>query len=334
MLSPHIIIIGGGFGGLRAAQKLGRAHVRVTLIDRRNHHLFQPLLYQVATAGLSPADIAVPIRSVLRRFKNIQVLMDEVVHVDTLGKRVSTRHRDLAYDYLVVAIGSQHSYFGHDEWQSFAPGLKTVEDATAIRSMILNAFERAEVADSESARQELLTFVLVGAGPTGVEMAGAMIELSRRALARDFREIDPRTSRVLLIEAQDRVLPAFPKGFGSYADRTLRKMGVEVMCGAPVENVAPGRITAGGKIVEALTVIWCAGVETAPVRLGLPVDTDDRGRAKVASDLTIPGDGTVFVIGDAAVIARNGQSLPGLATSCKTTGRVCRQSHRAQGAGR
>lgn len=320
MLSPHIIIIGGGFGGLRAAQKLGRAPVRVTLIDRRNHHLFQPLLYQVATAGLSPADIAVPIRSVLRRFKNIQVLMDEVVHVDTLEKRVSTRHRDLTYDYLIVAIGSQHSYFGHDEWQRFAPGLKTIEDATAIRSLILSAFEQAEVADSESARHELLTFVLVGAGPTGVEMAGAIIELSRRALARDFREIDPRSSRVLLIEAQERVLPAFPKGLATYADRTLRKMGVEVMCGAPVENVAPGRITAGGKTVEARTVIWCAGVETAPVRLGLPVDADDRGRAKVTSGLTIPGDGTVFVIGDAAVIARNGKSLPGLATVARQQG--------------
>lgn len=285
---PLVVIVGAGFGGLETARKLRRAPVQVTVIDRRNHHLFQPLLYQVATAGLSPADIAVPVRSILRKHDNVQVLMEEVVNVDTRARKLFTRSRTLRYDYLVIATGSQYSYFGHDDWRHLAPGLKSVEDATGIRSNILEAFEQAEMAGSDAVRQRLMTFVLVGAGPTGVEMAGAIAELARRALARDFRAIDPRSARIVLLEAGSRVLPAFSETLAAYAHRTLKRMGVEVRCNTPVQEVRPGGVIAGGELIPSETVIWCAGVQAQPAGSWLSAETDQGGRVKVGPDLSIP----------------------------------------------
>ncbi len=328
---PHVVIVGAGFGGLEAARKLGRAPVRVTVIDRRNHHLFQPLLYQVATAGLSPADIAVPVRSILRKHDNVSVLKDEVVTVDARARKLATRRRTIEYDYLVIATGAQYSYFGHGDWRDLAPGLKSVDDATAIRSKILESFEQAEMADSDAARRRLLTFVLVGAGPTGVEMAGAIAELANRALARDFRAIDPRSARIVLVEAGPRVLPGFAEPLAAYAHRTLERMGVEVRCNAAVGELEAGAVLAGRETLRADTVIWCAGVEAdAGRRLG--ADSDQGGRVKVAADLSVPGLPDVFVIGDAAhVLSERGRPLPGLAPVAKQQGAfvaevICRRA--------
>ena len=318
---PHVIIVGAGFGGLETARKLKNAPVRVTVIDRRNHHLFQPLLYQVATAGLSPADIAVPVRNILRKHDNVRVLMDEVVGVDTRARKVFMRSRTLGYDHLVIATGSQYSYFGHDDWHHHAPGLKSVEDATAVRSNILNAFEQAEMAETDADRRRLMTFVLVGAGPTGVEMAGAIAELARRALARDFRTIDPRSARIILVEAGSRVLPAFSETLATYAHRALERMGVAVRCDTPVQEVHPGGVIAGGITIPSETVIWCAGVKAQPVGSWLGAETDRGGRVKVAADLSVPGAPNVFVIGDAAhALSEGGQPLPGLAAVAKQQG--------------
>lgn len=331
---PLVVIVGAGFGGLETARKLRRAPVRVTVIDRRNHHLFQPLLYQVATAGLSPADIAVPVRSILRKHENVQVLMEEVVDVDTRARKLFTRSRTLRYDYLVIATGSQYSYFGHDDWRHLAPGLKSVEDATGIRSNILEAFEQAEMAGSDAVRRRLMTFVLVGAGPTGVEMAGAIAELARRALARDFRAIDPRSARIVLLEAESRVLPAFSETLAAYAHRTLKRMGVEVRCNTPVQEVRPGGVIAGGESIPSETVIWCAGVQAQPAGSWLSAETDQGGRVKVGPDLSIPDTPNVFVIGDAAyTLSKRGEPLPGLAAVAKQQGAFVADliRHRARG---
>ncbi len=318
---PRVVIVGAGFGGLRVAKDLKGAPVDITLIDRRNHHLFQPLLYQVATAGLSPADIAVPIRSVLRGQKNIRVLMDEVVGVDTQRQVVRTRAREIPYDDLIVAVGSEPSYFGHDEWARLSPNLKTVEDATAIRSQILEAFERAEAAEDEAPRRRLMTFVLVGGGPTGIEMAGAIAELAKRALARDFHAIDPRSARIILIEAGPRLLAGFPESLSRYAHRALGRMGVEVRCDLPVEKIDGDGVTAGGERIEAASVIWCAGVRARAAAAWLGAEADKAGRVKVGPDLSLPGYPDVFVIGDAAgALTKKGEPLPGLATVAKQQG--------------
>ena len=317
---PHVVVVGAGFGGLAAARGLKGAPVRVTVLERRNHHLFQPLLYQVATAGLSPADIAVPVRSVLRNHDNVQVLMDEVTGVDVRARKLFTRARTLSYDYLVIATGSQYSYSGHDAWRRFAPGLKTVDDATAIRRKILLAFERAEMAESEAERRRFMTFVLVGAGPTGVEMAGAIAELARRALKRDFRAMDPRCARIILVEAGPRVLPSFPPALSAYTRRCLERKGVDVRLNAPVEDVRADGVIAGGEPILSQTVIWCAGVG-AHVGPWLGAATDEGGRVRVAPDLSLPGAPDVFVIGDAACApSARGAALPGLAPVAKQQG--------------
>ncbi len=318
---PRVIIVGAGFAGLETARNLKNAPVSVTIIDRRNHHLFQPLLYQVATAGLSPADIAVPVRNVLRNHDNVQVLMAEVEAVDTSAREVITHGRTLGYDYLVIATGSQPSYFGHDEWRQFAPGLKNIEDATATRSKILKAFEQAEIAETDADRGRLMTFVLVGAGPTGVEMAGAIAELARRALSGDFRAIDPCSARIILLEAAPTVLPGFSRTLAAYAHRTLERLGVEVRCNTLVQEVRAGGVIAAGQTIRSETVIWCAGVKARPVDRWLGAETDDGGRVRVTPDLSLPGDPNVFVIGDAAcVLSERGEPLPGLAPVAKQQG--------------
>ena len=318
---PHAVIVGAGFGGLEAARRLRNAPIRVTVIERRNHHLFQPLLYQVATAGLAAPDIAVPVRSVLRDHHNVRVLMDEATGVDRDAQTISTRNRTLHYDFLVVATGSEYNYFGHDDWRALAPGLKTIDDAMAIRRRILLAFERAEMADDEAERRRLLTFVLVGAGPTGVEMAGAIAELAGRALARDFRAIDPRAARIVLMEAAPRVLPGFPESLCAYTHRCLVRKGVEVRIDTPGETMRAGGVAAAGEWIAAENVIWCAGVEAAPFAGRLGAEADRSGRVKVAPDLALPGDPAVFVIGDATHLAGgDGAPLPGLASVAKQQG--------------
>jgi NADH dehydrogenase len=318
------VIVGAGFGGLAAAKRLADAPVEVTVIDRRNHHLFQPLLYQVATAALSPADIAAPIRAVLRRQANTEVLLDEVIGVDLGPRRVLTRDGgDRPFDYLVVATGSEFSYFGHEKegWPQLAPGLKTLDDATSIRRRILLAFERAETTDGEAERRRLLTFVLVGGGPTGVEMAGAVAEIARSALVRDFRHFDPSEARILLIEAGPRLLAGFSERLSRYALAALRRMGVEVWLTTPVQQIEPDGVLAKGEFVPAANVIWCAGVKASPVGAWLGVETARNGAVKVAPDLSVPGHPEIFVIGDAASEPTpDGRGLPGLAPAAKQEG--------------
>ncbi|HEX5764990.1 MAG TPA: FAD-dependent oxidoreductase, partial [Woeseiaceae bacterium] len=287
--TPRVVVVGGGFGGLSAARALGSAGVRILLIDKQNHHLFQPLLYQVATAALSPADIAWPIRRILRRQQNAEVLMAEVTGVDPLARRVLLGHRSEAYDYLVLASGATHSYFGHDEWAPYAPGLKEIVDATQIRRRILMAFECAEAVNDSGRRQKFLTFVVVGGGPTGVEMAGTMSELARKALAADFRRIDLRTARVVLVEAGPRLLSSFPESLSDYARQALVDLGVDVQTGVAVTGCdADGVDTASGRI-DAATIVWAAGVEASPVARWLDVPADRAGRVIVGEDLSVPG---------------------------------------------
>jgi NADH:quinone reductase (non-electrogenic) len=261
---PRVVIVGAGFGGLEAARKLARSSVDVTVIDRHNYHLFQPLLYQVATAALSPADIAEPIRGVLRHQQNATVLLDEVIGVDPAARRVETRFGAAqSYNYLVLATGSQYTYFGHADWPRLAPGLKSIDDATLIRRRVLLAFEEAETVTDPAIRQRLLTFVLVGAGPTGVEMAGALAELAHATLSRDFRHINPHTAHILLIEAGPRVLSGYPERLADYARRSLERMGVEVLLDMPIEAIDSHGVLARGKRIEVANVIWCAGVEAS-----------------------------------------------------------------------
>jgi NADH dehydrogenase len=314
MADPHVIIIGGGFGGLYAARALRRTPVRITLVDRRNHHVFQPLLYQVATAALSPGDIASPIRWILRRQRNVEVLLADVVGIDTSAKRVTLSDGTLSYDFVIVAAGATHAYFGHDEWQPIAPGLKTLEDALDIRRRVLMAFERAEREADDARRRALLTFVVVGGGPTGVELAGALAEISRQSLARDFRHFDPSSAHILLIEAGPAILATFPERLRDAARQDLVRLGVNVRTGQPVTSVMPGAVQVGGETIAAETVLWAAGIAASPLGKALGLPTDRAGRVHIQPDLTIPGHPDVFVIGDLASLnGSEGKPLPGVA---------------------
>ena len=317
---PRVVVVGAGFGGLSAVQALAKAPVDITVLDRRNYHLFQPLLYQVATAGLSPADIAWPIRSVLRSQDNVTVQFGSVTGVDLEARAVLVGETRLGYDYLIIATGAQHAYFGHDDWAAFAPGLKRIEDATAIRRHILLAFERAESGNDPAEQQRLLNFVIVGGGATGVEMAGAIAELAKKALASDFRMIDPRKARILLVEAGPRLLPSFPHDLSEFARHALEKLGVEVLLGKPVTKCDASGVEIAGARVEAETVIWAAGVMASPAAHWLHAEADKAGRVIVESDFSIKGRPEVFVIGDTAHAVEGGQMLPGVAPVAKQSG--------------
>lgn len=317
---PRVVIVGGGFGGLEAARALARSDCQITLIDQRNYHLFQPLLYQVATAALSPSEIAWPLRHVLTRQSNVRVVMTEARSVDLRDRKVVTTAGDFAYDYLIVATGAAHSYFGKPEWESAAPGLKSLEDATELRRRVLSAFERAETAPP-SERAALLTFVVVGGGATGVEMAGAVAELARDALSRDFREIDPSQARVLLVEAGPRVLPALAEDLSAYAARALREIGVDVLTGTMVTGLDERGVDLGETRIEAATIVWAAGVAASPLAAGLEAEHDRAGRVRVAPDLSLPGHPEVFVVGDAAAATSNGKPVPGIAPAAKQAGK-------------
>ncbi|HUG04136.1 MAG TPA: NAD(P)/FAD-dependent oxidoreductase [Steroidobacteraceae bacterium] len=320
-MRPRVIIVGAGFGGLAVAKGLASAAADITLIDRQNHHLFQPLLYQVATAGLSPADIAWPVRHLLRRQRNLRVMMGEVTGIDTARKVVMLGHAPIAYDWLVIATGATHGYFGHDDWAPFAPGLKSLDDATAIRRRLLLAFEQAEMAASPELSARLLTIVIVGGGPTGVEMAGAVAELTRKALALDFREIDPKRTRVLLVEAGPRLLPTFPERLSRYTESALRRLGVETRLGRAVTHCGPDGVRLGAESIDAGTIIWAAGVSASPAAAWLGVPGDRAGRVPVASDLRLPAHENIFVIGDTALALNpDGQPVPGIAPAAKQEG--------------
>jgi NADH dehydrogenase len=311
---PRVIIIGAGFGGLEAAKQLCNEPVRVTVIDRTNYHLFQPLLYQVATAALSPADIAAPIRSVLSKGRNIEVVLAEVRSVDVNARTVSTVENEMSYDYLIVATGSRHSYFGHAEWEKLAPGLKSLEDAVEIRRRILMAFEYAEKTEDRAARAAAMTFVIVGGGPTGVEMAGAIAEIARYTLAKDFRHIDPSHSRVILVEAEPRVLAAFPEDLSASAMKQLQQLGVEVRTGVHAKNLTEAGLELNAEFIPCRVKIWAAGNNASFVGKTLDTPVDRAGRVLVNEDLTISGHPEVQVIGDLANFScKEGKPLPGLA---------------------
>ncbi|MGH8585854.1 MAG: NAD(P)/FAD-dependent oxidoreductase [Gammaproteobacteria bacterium] len=332
---PRVVIVGAGFAGMWAARALARAPVEITVIDRRNYHLFQPLLYQVATAALSPGDIAWPIRRMLRRQRDTRVLLGEITGVDMQRRAVSLGDQSIPYDYLILATGVRHDYFGHDDWEASAPGLKELDDATRIRRRILLAFERAECGSDPSAQRRLLTFVIVGGGPTGVELAGAIAELARRALAADFRHIDPKSARILLCEAGERVLPAFPEALSRYAGRALARLGVEVKLKSPVTDCGPWGVTVGTERVEAATVLWAAGVAASPVARWLGIEADRLGRVPVAPDLSVPGLPEVFVAGDVALVSdATGRPLPGVAPAAKQAGAYVARVIAARVAGR
>ena len=321
--APHVVIIGGGFGGLTCAQELRGAKARVTIVDERNYHLFQPLLYQVATAALSPADIAMPIRKILWRRRNVRVVLGRVEAIDRAARLVhlAGNERPLRYDHLVVATGARHSYFGNDAWESFAPGLKTIEDALAIRHRVLVAFERAEVAETPEERRRLLTFVVIGGGPTGVEMAGAIAELARLELTGEFRDFDAKDARIVLVEAGPLILPSFPPPLSEKARRSLQHLGVEVLTGTKVETCDANGIVASGQRLEARTLVWAAGVAASGAADWLGAEADRAGRVRVAPDLSLPGDPNVFVIGDTAlVLGQDGKPVPGIAPAAKQEG--------------
>jgi NADH:ubiquinone reductase (H+-translocating) len=319
---PKVVIVGAGFGGLEAAKALSHVAVDLTVIDRQNHHCFQPLLYQVATAALSPAEIAWPIRHILRQQRNATVLMAEVSSIELGGRCVQTSAGPISYDYLVIATGATHSYFGHDDWIDFAPGLKRIEDATRIRRSILLAFEQAELAHDDAERRRLLTFVIVGGGATGVEMAGAIAEIARQTLAKDFRRIDPRSSRIILLEAGPRVLPTLPEDLSAYAERTLTRMGVDLRTSTRVINCDRRGVDLDRGRIDASTIIWAAGVVASPAARWLGAEHDYAGRVLVRPDLSVPEHPEVFVIGDAAgVHDQTGAMVPGVAPAAKQMGR-------------
>jgi NADH dehydrogenase len=313
---PHIVIVGGGFGGLTAAQTLRRAPVTVTLVDRRNHHLFQPLLYQVATAGLSPAEIASPIRSVLRKQLNTRILLAEVIDIDLASRTIQLCEDEvveMSYDYLILATGAQTNYFGNDSWEEYALGLKSLEDAMQIRQRVLLAFEVAEREAAKERRAQLLTFVVIGGGPTGVEMAGALSELSRFALARDFRAINPKSSRIILVEMGDRILPTFAEELSAKASRQLEELDVEIRTRTKVTNIDAEGVHLGDEFIPASNVIWAAGVSATPLTQRLGVSLDRAGRIIVEPDCSVPGHSEVFAIGDtAAYLHQDGKPLPGV----------------------
>ncbi len=311
---PRVVIVGGGFGGLSAAKALRRAPVEVVLLDRRNHHVFQPLLYQVATAGLSPGDIASPIRWILRAHRNLHVWLAEVMAIDPTQRVVRLVDGDVPYDYLIVSAGATHAYFGHDEWRPHAPGLKTLEDALDMRRRVLLAFELAERETDRNAQRRLLTFVVIGGGPTGVELAGALAEISRHALANDFRAIDPESARIILIEGGPAVLPSYPPELSEFARKALERLGVAVWTGSVVTDVRAGLVRVGTETIEAGTVLWAAGVSASPLGATLGVPLDRAGRVLVNDDLTIPGHPEISVVGDlAAFRTPAGDWLPGVA---------------------
>lgn len=319
---PRVAIVGAGFGGLNAAQALASAPVRITVIDRKNHHTFQPLLYQVATAGLSPGEIAAPIRSILRSHHNVEVLMAEVTGFDLQRGIVRTPEVDVGYDYLIVAAGAQHSYFGHDEWEALAPGLKTIEDALEIRRRVLLAFELAERQVAAGETETPLNFVVVGGGPTGVELAGTLAEISRHALAHEFRSIDPARTHILLLEGGPRVLPSYSEDLSRSAEEQLKQLGVEVRTSAIVTKVEPGAVCIGTARLPATVVLWAAGVAASPLGKMLGVQVDRAGRVPVAPDLSLHGYPDVFVIGDmAAARDEYGKMLPGVAPVAMQQGR-------------
>jgi NADH dehydrogenase FAD-containing subunit len=322
---PHVVIVGAGFGGLAAARALCGRGVRVTIIDRQNHHLFQPLLYQVATAGLSPADIAAPIRSIVAKHENTQVLLDEVTGVDRAAKRVRLASgATVAYDHLILATGARHSYFGNDQWEEHAPGIKTVDDATRVRRTILLALERAETERQENlpGRAEHLTFAIIGGGPTGVEMAGAIAELTRHAAEMDFRHITRDCVRIVLIEAGPRLLATFPDELGEAARRSLKELGVEVRLNGRVTDITAEGVSVDGALLPTCATIWGAGVQASPAARWLDAPADRAGRVQVEPDLSVTGDPDVFVIGDTASIAReDGRPVPGIAPAAKQQGR-------------
>jgi NADH:ubiquinone reductase (H+-translocating) len=326
MAQPRIMIVGGGFGGLAAAKALRKTPAEVILIDRSNHHLFQPLLYQVATAVLTPSQIATPIRSILRNQKNVTVIMGEVTGVDKERKQIIASNADrqavpLAYDYLILASGATHSYFGHNEFEEFAPGMKSVADAVSSRNRILQAFEQAEAEEDPIRHRDLLTFILIGAGPTGVEMAGALAVLIRSSLKSEFRRINPASARIVLVDMAPRVLPPFSEDLSEAAKRRLEKLGVEVRLGHSVDHIDADGIVVAGERIPSKTVIWTAGVAPSPVGKWLQVETDRAGRVRVQNDVTVPGHPEIFVVGDTASFEENGKPLPGVAQVAMQQGR-------------
>jgi NADH dehydrogenase len=326
MAQPRIIIVGGGFGGLAAAKALRKTPAEVILIDRSNHHLFQPLLYQVATAVLTPSQIATPIRGILRNHKNVTVIMGEVIGVDKERKEVVVSDADrqavpLAYDYLILASGATHSYFGHNEFEEFAPGMKSLADAVSSRNKILQTFEQAEAEEDPIRHRDLLTFVLIGAGPTGVEMAGALAVLIRSSLQSEFRRINPASARIVLVDMAPRVLPPFSEDLSEAAKRRLEKLGVEVRLGHSVDRIDADGIVVAGERIPSKTVIWTAGVAPSPAGKWLKVETDRAGRVRVQNDVTVPGHPEIFVVGDTASFEENGKPLPGVAQVAMQQGR-------------
>jgi NADH:ubiquinone reductase (H+-translocating) len=320
--TTRVVIVGSGFGGLNAARALARQGVQLTIVDRKNHHTFQPLLYQVATAGLSPGEIAEPIRSIFRGDTNVTCLLEEVEDFDLARRLVKTGEQELPYDYLIVAAGATHAYFGHDEWEPYAPGLKTIEDALEIRRRVLLAFELAERQAVSGASTEPLNFVIVGAGPTGVELAGTLAEITRHVLAQEFRSIDPSRARILLLEGGPRVLPAYPEDLSRSAEEQLRHLGVEVRTNTMVTKVEPGAVRMGDTRIVAPVILWAAGVAASPLGKKLGAACDRAGRVEVRPDLSIPGHPEVFVIGDLATLKdENGKPLPGVAPVAMQEGR-------------
>ena len=317
---PHVLVLGGGFGGLWATRALASAPVRITLVDRTNHHLFQPLLYQVATAGLSAPDIAAPLRHILRRQANVTVRLDEALAIDLAARRVTLAQGALDYDYLLVATGATHAYFGHDAWAEHAPGLKTLDDALAIRGRVLAAFEAAEREDDPDARRRWLNFVVIGGGPTGVELAGTLAEIARHTLPREFRRADVRSARVHLVEAGPRVLSAMPPELSDTTRRQLEKLGVDVHTGSAVTAIDADGVTMGSARIDSHTVLWGAGVAASPLGRQLGVATDRAGRVPVAADLSVPGHPEVFVVGDLASVVQDGTPVPGVAPAAKQMG--------------
>ena len=331
---PRIVVVGGGFAGLSVVRALARAPVDVLLVDRCNHHTFQPLLYQVATAGLAAPSIAAPLRHILRRQRNVTVYLGEVQAVDPQAHTVTVNDQRHAYDYLVLATGTTHAYFGHEAWAGHAPGLKTLEDAFGIRARILNAFEQAEMSDDAAARAAWLSFVVVGGGPTGVELAGTLAEIARHTLKQEFRHIEPASSRVRLIEAGPRVLPAFPPKLSAAAQRQLERLGVEVATGHAITDVSAAGVRVGEQVIAARTVLWAAGVAASPLGRLPGVQLDRVGRVQVASDLSVPAQPDIFVAGDLASASGPSGVVPGIAPAAKQMGRHVARSIEARIAGR
>ncbi len=315
MGTSTVVVIGGGFAGLYAARSLARHNLRVVLVDRVNYHLFQPLLYQVATAALSPGDIAEPLRGVLRKYRNVEVLLGDVTHIDVQGRNVTLEDgAQLSYDYLVVATGARHSYFAHPEWEVLAPGLKSLADALEMRRRVFLAFERAEREEDPAVRQALLTFVIVGGGPTGVELAGAIAEIARHTVSKDFRHFDPRQARVVLLERGSRILEAYPFDLSASAQRALEHIGVEVQTGRGATDITADRVVVGDEVIPAYTTLWAAGVAASPLGRDLGVEVDRSGRVPIQPDLSVAGHPEVFVAGDLALFRQpNGKTLPGVA---------------------